>query len=86
MLFWQLPRKLLYSAVVEPRPVISDVTPVGLSRNANTCRINKGWQQATVLQYVVADSCRTKECLDRAIKQSNRITSSALEKESFWLN
>jgi Fic family protein len=26
------------------------------------------------------------ECLDRAIKQSNRITSSALEKESFWLN
>ncbi len=26
------------------------------------------------------------ECLDRAIEQSNRITSSALEKESFWLN
>ncbi len=26
------------------------------------------------------------ECLDRAIGQSNRITSSALEKESFWLN
>jgi Fic family protein len=25
------------------------------------------------------------ECLDRAIEQSNRITSSALEKESFWL-
>lgn len=26
------------------------------------------------------------ECLDRAIEQSNRITSSALERESFWLN
>ena len=26
------------------------------------------------------------ECLDRAIEQSNRITGSALEKESFWLN
>ena len=26
------------------------------------------------------------ECLDRAIEQSNRITSSALEQESFWLN
>jgi Fic family protein len=26
------------------------------------------------------------ECLDRAIEQSNRITSSALAKESFWLN
>ena len=26
------------------------------------------------------------ECLDRAIEESNRITSSALEKESFWLN
>jgi len=26
------------------------------------------------------------KCLDRAIEQSNRITSSALEKESFWLN
>jgi len=26
------------------------------------------------------------ECLDQAIEQSNRITSSALEKESFWLN
>jgi Fic family protein len=26
------------------------------------------------------------ECLDRAIEQSSRITSSALEKESFWLN
>ena len=26
------------------------------------------------------------ECLDRAIEQSNRITSSALEKESFWLS
>ena len=26
------------------------------------------------------------KCLDRAIEQSNRITSSALEKESFWMN
>ena len=26
------------------------------------------------------------ECLDRAIEQSNQITGSALEKESFWLN
>jgi Fic family protein len=26
------------------------------------------------------------ECLDRAIERSNRITSTALERESFWLN
>jgi hypothetical protein len=55
-----------------------------LDERRNCCEVLEKTQSGSL--YITEWLTWFLECLDRAVEQSNRITSSALEKGSFWLN